>query len=231
VKNVILDLCGGSGSWSKPYKDAGFDVRVITLPKYDVTKTRFSNDYIWLGSGGPNIYCLVDIFRYADIYGILVAPPCTEFSVAKHAELKHNTKPRDFAAGMEIVEACLQIIWQVQIHAKLEFWALENPRGYLRRFLGIPKYTFYQWQFGAQTVKATDIWGYFNLPTPTVKTKPVLDMHDHRNTKHYSSGAYPPEYRDYIYSLPSNQRRAAGRAITPAGFAKAFYRANSRRTA
>jgi ubiquinone/menaquinone biosynthesis C-methylase UbiE len=26
---VILDLCGGSGAWSKPYKDAGYDVRVL----------------------------------------------------------------------------------------------------------------------------------------------------------------------------------------------------------
>lgn len=33
---IILDLCGGSGSWSKPYKEAGYDVRLITLPEYDV---------------------------------------------------------------------------------------------------------------------------------------------------------------------------------------------------
>ena len=33
---IILDLCGGSGSWSKPYKEAGYDVRLITLPDYDV---------------------------------------------------------------------------------------------------------------------------------------------------------------------------------------------------
>ena len=26
-KKIILDLCGGTGSWSKPYKDAGYDVR------------------------------------------------------------------------------------------------------------------------------------------------------------------------------------------------------------
>ncbi len=31
--HIILDLCGGTGSWSKPYKDAGYDVRVITLPE------------------------------------------------------------------------------------------------------------------------------------------------------------------------------------------------------
>lgn len=33
---IILDLCGGTGSWSKPYKDAGYDVKVITLPDNDV---------------------------------------------------------------------------------------------------------------------------------------------------------------------------------------------------
>ena len=37
MTGIVLDLCGGTGSWSKPYKDAGYDVRVITLPGYDVT--------------------------------------------------------------------------------------------------------------------------------------------------------------------------------------------------
>lgn len=33
---IILDLCGGTGLWSKPYKEAGYDVRLITLPENDV---------------------------------------------------------------------------------------------------------------------------------------------------------------------------------------------------
>lgn len=37
MRPIILDLCGGSGSWSKPYVEAGYDVRLITLPDYDVT--------------------------------------------------------------------------------------------------------------------------------------------------------------------------------------------------
>lgn len=36
MDKIILDLCGGTGSWSKPYRDAGYDVRVITLPRYDL---------------------------------------------------------------------------------------------------------------------------------------------------------------------------------------------------
>lgn len=33
---IILDLCGGTGSWSAPYRENGYDVRVITLPEYDL---------------------------------------------------------------------------------------------------------------------------------------------------------------------------------------------------
>ena len=36
MSKIILDLCGGTGSWSKPYKENGYDVRVITLPEHDV---------------------------------------------------------------------------------------------------------------------------------------------------------------------------------------------------
>jgi hypothetical protein len=76
MTKIILDLCGGTGAWSKPYKDAGYDVRNITLPEYDV-RTYIPPD---------------------NVYGILVAPPCTEFSFAR---TKAN-KPRDLKEGMEI---------------------------------------------------------------------------------------------------------------------------------
>ena len=40
MAKIILDLCGGTGSWSKPYRAAGYDVRVITLPRYNLFDTR-----------------------------------------------------------------------------------------------------------------------------------------------------------------------------------------------
>ena len=45
---IILDLCGGTGAWSKPYRDAGYDVRVITLPHYDIILMKFLTDGIIL---------------------------------------------------------------------------------------------------------------------------------------------------------------------------------------
>ena len=37
-RKVILDLCGGTGAWSRPYAEAGYDVKNITLPEYDITQ-------------------------------------------------------------------------------------------------------------------------------------------------------------------------------------------------
>lgn len=35
-EKVILDLCGGTGCLSKPYSDAGYTVKIVTHPEFDV---------------------------------------------------------------------------------------------------------------------------------------------------------------------------------------------------
>jgi hypothetical protein len=221
MRNVILDLAGGTGAWSRPYKEAGYDVRVITLPDYDVMQASCGMENVVLYRRADATFCDVP---YGDIAGILCAPPCTEFSVAKGA------RPRDLAKGMEAVEACMRIIWGVQKRTKLDFWALENPRGLLRRFLGIPKFTFEQWQFGGDKIKPTDLWGYFNPPTPTAKARSGELTTKFPNgsvqARDWGRRTCPPEYEEYINQFHGDERRAAVRAITPAGFAEAFFRAN-----
>jgi hypothetical protein len=219
MKNIILDLCGGTGAWSKPYKEAGYDVRVITLPEWDVTKV-----FMWKDAIG---FCKSDgdglVVQIKDIYGILSAPPCTEFSIAK------GNSSRNFESAMDVVSSCMDIIWQCQTFGKLQFWAIENPRGLLRRFLGRPHYTFEQWQFGGDRVKATDIWGYFNDPIPSCKIKPPCRTGRKTGRSHaadWSRLEYPTEYEDYINQFHGDARRAASRAITPKGFAEAFFKAN-----
>jgi len=64
---IILDLCGGTGSWSKPYKEAGYDVRLITLPDYNVEHVVFSGDYMVFDK---RTYSVNDMaVRYKDVYG------------------------------------------------------------------------------------------------------------------------------------------------------------------
>lgn len=194
MAKIILDLCGGTGSWSKPYAEAGYDVRIVTLPEQNVlTYTPPKN-----------------------VYGILAAPPCTMFSLAR----TRAKKPRNFAEGMLTVEACLQIIWKCRKDGKLAFWALENPMGYLRQFLGKPWFTFDPWEFGDPYTKKTDIWGYYNAPKKKFAT--IEDVMSQEDIKRCSTNSR---------KLPSiseltGSKQSARRAMTPQGFAKAFFRAN-----
>ncbi len=192
VDKIILDLCGGTGSWSKPYKDAGYDVRNITLPEYDIR----------LYEPPKNVY------------GILTAPPCTMFSMVRTTP----KKPRSFEEGMEVVIACLNIIWMCRYKNKLAFWCLENPRGYLRQFLGNPVFTFDPSEYGDRYNKKTDLWGYFKEPKKANKYK-----------KH-GSIAMDNKFFSEIpndYVIPKGVRKdKVARAITPRGFAKAFFEAN-----
>jgi len=187
---IILDLCGGTGAWSRPYEDAGYDVRIITLPEQDV------RDYI----------------PPSNVYGILAAPPCTEFSLARN--FYSNKKPRDFKGGLSVVDACMRIIWRCDP----SFWALENPIGMLSNWLGQNKYFFHPWWFGDPWTKRTALWGNFN-PPPRIYFDRNKVMTEEQISKCQKNLNMP-----HIYG--SGEKRAAGRAITPPGFAKTFFRAN-----
>jgi len=93
---IILDLCGGTGSWSKPYRDNGYTVITMTLPDYDIEH--------W-----GKYRKIVDLVDNNKIYGILAAPPCTMFSIARND--KTALKPRDLRGGMETVMSCYDLIW------------------------------------------------------------------------------------------------------------------------
>jgi hypothetical protein len=195
---IILDLCGGTGAWSKPYKDAGYDARLITLPDCDVRDYRPPDS----------------------VYGILAAPPCTEFSLAKNG--KHRR--RNLSAGLEIVSACIGIIHYCRLHCGLKFWALENPVGYLRQFLGVPHFTFEQWEFGGNRRKRTDLWGYFKEPKKTTSVMPPeMSPEIHGNRRHAYDWTKP---KAPLWLDKKCLSRADIRAITPEGFARAFFEAN-----
>jgi len=131
---------------------------------------------------------------------------------------------------MEIVQACMRIIWKCRLDGSLRFWALENPRGLLRQFLGKPSMTFEQWQFGHMGIKPTDLWGYFDPPAATISDKPMQLEQQHKYQNRHgaliSNPVCPPEYADYISQFSGDDRRAALRAITPPGFAAAFFKTN-----
>jgi hypothetical protein len=86
---VILDLCGGTGAWSRPYKEAGYNVQVITLP----------DD--------------VRLFEHTNAYGVLAAPPCTVFA---NSGARWPRTDDDMRGGLSIVDACIRIISAARPH-------------------------------------------------------------------------------------------------------------------
>lgn len=166
---IVLDLCAGTGAWSDPYRLAGYDVRRVTLPDGDVHVLPVPSERV---------------------HGILCAPPCTEFSLAK------NGRTRDIRAGLETVSACLRLV----VACQPCWWALENPVGLLSHYLGTPRDVFEPYEFGDPHTKATALWGDFTIPTRGPFVEPLGSAMD-RST-------------------------AEERAITPDGFARAFFEAN-----
>jgi len=79
---TILHLCADTGSDTKPYKDAGYEVilvgKDIGVENYHPPK---------------------------EVYGIIANPVCTEFSTARS-----NGKARNPEKGMELVRECQRII-------------------------------------------------------------------------------------------------------------------------
>jgi len=138
---IILDLCGGTGAWSKPYEEASYDVRLITLPDYDV-RTYIPPD---------------------NVYGILAAPPCDHFAVSGARWWKKKGQ-KALLEGLSIVDACLRII----LISEPTFWVLENPVGRLRRFIGKPRFVFQPCDFGDTYTKKTLLWGKFNIPKKNI---------------------------------------------------------------
>lgn len=147
---IILHLCADIGSDSKPYKDAGYDVRLI-------------------GSD-------IGVENYhppKGVYGIIANPPCTMFSIARTTA----KTPRDLKEGMRLVQECLRVIWECMYEdlgnkrtLSLKFWSIENPAtGLLRNFLGKPAFEYSPHEYGGDFTKKTALWGHFNPPL-----KPLL---------------------------------------------------------
>lgn len=211
-KGIILDLCGGTGAWSKPYLDNGYSVHVITLPDHDVATYHPPKE---------------------NVVGILAAPPCTDFSIARNDTTAK--RPRDVRGAMKTVNHCLRIIHEVLYDPfrvsenSLRFWALENPySGYLKRFLGKPALVFDPYEYGDPYTKKTALWGMFNEPKKNI----VVPQ---RHGK--SGGTFAKEVEHFRqmkqHQIPQGYKEKTGytwrkivRSITPEGFASAFYEAN-----
>ena len=151
-EKIIYDLCGGTGAWSDPYAENGYDRRIITLPNMDVRLYEYIKE---------------------EVYGVLCAPPCNHLAGSGARWWKEKGE-KALIDALSVADACMRI---VSIY-KPVFWALENPVGRLRRFYGNPELIFNPCDYGDPYTKKTLLWGNFNTPKRNyVEPKEGSKMH------------------------------------------------------
>lgn len=191
---TILSLFDFSGNWSNPYKEAGYKViRIDTKLGFDILD--FDTD-------------LLD-----SVYGILAAPPCTDFSSSGAQYWPAKDLDGRTAYSLSLVDKVIEL---VEVYSP-KFWVIENPVGRLSKLrpaLGSPWYfnpnEFAGWLEDPSTdqyTKKTGLWGKFNKPVkkelPAIKgNSPIMKLGG------------------------KSERTKELRSMTPNGFAKAFYEAN-----
>jgi len=199
---TIIHACADTGSDSKPWKDAGYNV-------------------ILVGSA-------IGVENYhppKDVYGIIANPVCTEFSTARS-----NGKARNPEEGMFLVEHCMRIIeeakphfWVIENPAKgvlkqylgppayeYEPWWYGSPwtkKTALWGNFNIPKRVYHKWE---DVPKIPELYVRPGRPKPSLAFM------------HKSAYDLIPEFQ----TLPRPTSDMEFRSLCSQKFAQAFYEVN-----
>ena len=189
---IIYSLFDYSGNWSLPYRENGYQVRQIDI--------KYGDDVRWLE------------VPKEPVYGILAAPPCTDFSSSGSQYWKTKDADGRTLASLELIGAMSRFILATNPH----FWVVENPIGRLKKWFGEPKMYFQPYWYGDAYTKMTALWGKFKRPKVKIANyvEPVKAINGHHSMD------------KYLGITCSFEKRKELRSITPLGFAWAFYEAN-----
>lgn len=216
MSKLILQLCADTGSDTKPYKDAGYEVVLV----------------------GKDIG-VENYHPPQGVHGIIANPVCTEFSTARS-----NGKARDPDKGMELVRECQRIIaecnpkfWVIEnpatgalrnflgkpdfVYQPWEFGSPWTKRTALWGKFNEPKRVYQNWE---DVPKIPELYIRPNRGKPS-----LAFMHAKAH------GKYIPEFApfmDKILKKPSRDRVNGGgadmefRSLCSQKFAQAFFEAN-----
>ena len=208
-RKTILSLFDYSGNWIQPYREAGYNVIQVDI-KHGIDVFELFEDIT---------YQSVDY--NATVYGILAAPPCTDFA-ASGAKwfIEKNIKPAEYHSDSTSLEFNNTVDYSIGLILctleiigllKPRFWAIENPVGRLNSL--VPEIApFGPWYFqpndyGDPYTKKTGLWGVFNKPIQN----PVLPLFGSEMWSRYGG---------------KSDKTKIARGTTPRGFAMAFFNAN-----
>ena len=197
---TILQLCADTGSDTKPYRDAGYNVILV----------------------GKDIG-VENYHPPADVYGIIANPVCTEFSIARGRD-----KQGDYDKGLFLVRECQRVIsecnpvfWVIEnpatgrlkdflgkpvmTYEPWHFGSAWTKRTALWGVFNKPAKKYQKWEDVPK----------LNLPTYQGRQKPSLAK------LHKSHIKYIPEFADFH---PDNDMEF--RSLCSQKFAQAFMEAN-----
>lgn len=177
-EKTVLSLCDYTGTWSDPYRRAGYNVVMVDLKH------------------GQDIRLLKYPGR---VYGILAAPPCTHLA-RSGARWWASKGESAILEAMSIFDACCRLA----LFSKPVFWCFENPAGRLQDYVGSPAFRFDPCDYGSygeNYTKRTCLWGEFNMPLPENSLEPIQSTRSQ-----HSIDAYMDVHGDRLW--PDLDRRA-----------------------
>jgi len=142
----ILSLCDYTGIWSKPYRDAGYDVQQVDIKHGDDVR----------------------LLEYpGKLHGIIAQPPCTHFA-SSGARWWEDKGEEAILDGLQIVDACLRFV----AVCDPVWWVLENPVGRLPTWIGdwrmtLQPHEYAGWADNPESeayTKRTCLYGEFSEP-------------------------------------------------------------------
>lgn len=197
---TILSIFDHSGNWSKPYKEAGYNVIQIDI--------KLGIDILtW------------DYTKYENVVGILAGIPCTDYALSGARYFAAKDKDGRTEFSNLLVSKLKEVLLYYKIQGNLKFWSTENPMSRIHKlntWLGEVKHKFNPCDYAlydpipenSNYNKMTWLWGEFNTPvkqalTPITKASPIWTKYGGKS-----------------------ERTKELRSITPLGFAYAFFQAN-----
>tara|TARA_R110002073_G_scaffold24415_4_gene82522 strand:- start:821 stop:1555 length:735 start_codon:yes stop_codon:yes gene_type:complete len=203
---VLLELFSGTGSVGKVAKKMGF--KVISVDNEEKFKPDILQDISkWNFKSDKRLPSKIDY--------IWASPPCVSFSLLNNAmktpHRKADLKPLTETGrlGNKLLNKTISIInYYRSKNPNLKF-AIENPRGYMRKMPAmkkLPRTTTSYSQYGFNYNKPTDFWTNFKLvlkPVDTSKNPSAM-----KKAGKMAEGGAQGQSRETLYRIPGPLMRS-----------------------